>query len=396
MKRDRPEGPHKARTARAPTGKVTPARFQRRRLRPRAKAMFLFWVGLCGLLWPVPALRGVQAGGPERLVLAFYYIWFDEKSWDPSRVPDQPAEPYVSRDRSVMARQIEQAKSAGIDAFVVSWYGPQVENNQTETNLRALLDEAAARGFRIAVDLEVTSPFLHGAGDAQAALAALLATHAQHPAYLRSDGKPVVFFWRQQRFGLDTWAGIRQAVDPNHNSIWIEEGVDTAPLSVFDGHHLYSVTWNPPTDLAYTASKFARRVRDVAARLGTPEIYCATVMPGYDDRKTGRGNAFAVGRQDGAYYERSWRAAIDSRPDWIIITSFNEWPEGTYIEPSRAYGSRYLELTGAWAAVFRGSEPPPAPPPAAKLAAQQAKAKPKPTPAPAPTAVPWRRWNTPE
>jgi hypothetical protein len=299
------------------------------------------------------------AQGSERLVLAFYYTWFDEQSWGANRVPDQPLAPYVSRDRATMARHIDQAKSAGVDAFIVSWYGPRVEGNQTETNLRAMLDEAAARGFRVAVDLEVTSPFLGSPAAVQQALRALLDTHAQHPAYLRQDGKPVIFFWRQQRYDLGTWASIRAAVDPEHRSLWIEEGVDVTPLSVFDGHHLYSVTWNPPTDMAYTANKFARRVRDQAARLGAPKVYVATVMPGYDDRKTGRGNAFAVGREDGAYYERSWRAAIGSAPDWVVITSFNEWPEGTYIEPSQAFGNRYLELTSAWSAVFHSSAPPP-------------------------------------
>lgn len=338
-------------------------------------------------------LPGAQAQAPERLVLAFYYTWFDEHSWGADKVPDVPAEPYVSRDRAAMARHIEQAKAAGIDAFVVSWYGPRVENNQTETNLRVLLDEAAARGFRIAVDFEVTSPFIHSAGDAQAALASLLATHAQHPAYLRSDGKPVIFFWRQQRFDIGAWAAIRAAVDGARNSVWIEEGVDVSPLSVFDGHHLYSVTWNPQTDLAYTANKFARLVRAKAAALAAPKIYVATVMPGYDDRKTGRGNAFAVGREDGAYYARSWQAAIGSQPDWIVITSFNEWPEGTYIEPSRAYGAQYLELTAGWAAAFRGSAPPPAAAsaPKAKAAAPappKATATPRPTPVPTPTRPP--------
>jgi hypothetical protein len=322
-------------------------------------------------------LRPAAAQSPDRLVLAFYYNWFDENSWAPGRVPDLPREPYVSRDRGAMSRQIDQAKAAGIDAFVVSWYGPSTANNQTETNLRAMLDEAAARGFRVAVDLEVTSPFLRNSGDVQAALRTLLATHAQHPAYLRSGGRPVIFFWRQQRFDINTWAAIRAAVDPDHNSVWIEEGVDVTPLRVFDGHHLYSVTWNPPTDLSYTANKFARRVRDVAARLGVPKVYVATVMPGYDDRKTGRGNAFAVSREGGAYYERSWRAAIASAPDWVVITSFNEWPEGTYIEPSQAYGNQYLDLTAAWSAVFRGSAPPP------PLAPQ-----PEPTRAPAPTTAP--------
>ncbi len=317
--------------------------------------MRLVWGLLLIVVLLLPSVAAAQS--PDRLVLAFYYTWFDEASWGANSVPDQPLALYASRDRTVLARHIEQAKAAGIDALVVSWYGPQVVNNQTETNFGAMLDEAAARGFRLAVDFEVTSPFIGSAGDAQAALSTLLATHARHPAYLRVGGKPVIFFWRQGRFDTGTWAAIRSAVDPGHTSLWIEEGVDVSPLSVFDGHHLYSVTWNPPTDLGYTAGKFARLVRGYAASAGVPKIYVATVMPGYDDRKTGRGDAFATDREGGAYYARSWQAAIASAPDWIVITSFNEWPEGTYIEPSRAYGSLYLELTTRWSAAFRGSAP---------------------------------------
>jgi hypothetical protein len=363
-----------------------------------------------GALFAPVALRPAQAQAPERLVLAFYYTWFDGNSWAPNKVPDVPQQLYASSDRGVMGRHIDQAKSAGIDAFVVSWYGPRVENNQTETNLRALLDEAAARGFRIAVDVEVAGPFFGGAGDVQHALGALLSTHCQHPAYLRSDGKPVVFFWRQQRFNVGTWKAIRDAVDPGRGSLWIEEGVDVSPLSVFDGHHLYSVTWNPQTDMGATARKFAQRTRAAAARLGAPKVYVATVMPGYDDRKTGRGNAFAVGRADGAYYVRSWQAAIGSAPDWIIITSFNEWPEGTYIELSQAYGTQYLDLTGQWSAAFKNSTAPPpapapvvaaAPPPAKPPAAATAKPAAPKAPGsgsmkPTPTPTPVRPKQTPE
>jgi len=346
-------------------------------------------IGMIGTVAPV------TAQSPDRLVLAFYYTWFDENSWNPGRVPDVPAQTYVSRDRGVMGRHIDQAKGAGIDAFVVSWYGPRVDNNQTETNFRAMLDEAAARGFRLALDVEVTSPFFGSPGDVQAALQTLLATHAKHPAYLKVGGKPVIFFWRQQRFGTGTWGAIRQAVDPGHNSLWIEEGVDVSPLSVFDGHHLYKVIWNPPTDLAYTASKFARLVRGAAANLGAPKVYVATAMPGWDDRKLGRGDSFGIGREGGAVYERSWQAAIGGSPDWIIITSFNEWPEGTYIEPSQAFGNRYLELTAKWAAAFKSATmPPPPPPPVATSAVVPVPAAavapaPKPAVAPSkPTAAP--------
>ncbi len=48
-----------------------------------------------------------------------------------------------------MARHIDQAKGAGIDALGHLVVRPATKNNQTETNLRAMLDEAAARGFRL-------------------------------------------------------------------------------------------------------------------------------------------------------------------------------------------------------------------------------------------------------
>lgn len=331
------------------------------------------------------ALLFVTNAGPAaaesagRLVLAFYYNWFDENSWAANAVPDQPASHYVSRDRGAMGRQIDQAKSAGIDALVVNWWGPQADN-QTEINLRAMLDEAAIRGFHVAVDVDLNSPYLHTASEIQAAMDHLLNDLVHRGAYLRVGGKPVVFFYHQNdRLSTSAWGNLRAGVDKDHNSLWIEEGVDVSPLSVFDGHHLYSVTWNPPTDLGYTANKFARLVRGQAAALGAAKIYVATVMPGYNDLKTGRGNAFATDREGGAYYERSWQAAIASSPDWIVITSFNEWPEGTYIEPSQAFGNRYLELTAKWAGAFHTAAPPPPtvaptppPVPAAPVAIQPA------------------------
>lgn len=302
-------------------------------------------------LWLLSTVQA-QAGG-ERLVLAHYYTWFDENTWSYDKLSDLPAQPYVSRDTGVMGRQIDQAKSAGIDAFLVAWYGPAGGSNQTEPNLAAMLNEAAARNFRVGILFETTSPFLNGSGDVANALSHALNVHTASSAFLRVDGKPVIFFWRPQIYSVDTWRTIRNQVDPNHNSIWIAEGVDMAYQAVFDGHHLYSNTWNPPTDLTYTDQKFARWVNDARNTYGTYKYWVATVMPGYNDIRTGRSDGFAQDRQGGAYYEASWQAAISSNPDWIVITSFNEWPEGSYIEPSAAYGNQYLDLTAKWSAIYK-------------------------------------------
>jgi hypothetical protein len=81
---------------------------------------------------------------------------------------------------------------------------------------------------------------------------------------LRYQGKPVIFFWRQQRFSVDEWADIRNQVDPNRDSLWIAEGVDITYQSVFDGHHLYSIAWSP--DVGRSLEDWGFRVHQYAAR----------------------------------------------------------------------------------------------------------------------------------
>ena len=217
---------------------------------------------------------------------------------------------------------------------------------------------AAANDFRAAADLETTSPFLSEPASVANAIDYLLRTHAQHPSYLHYQGKPVIFFWRQQRFSVDDWATIREQVDPNHISLWIAEGVDISYQAVFDGHHLYSIAWSP--DVSSTLSDWGSRVRRYASQYGLSRLWIATVMPGYDDTGTGRTDSFAAERRAGDYYRETWSAAVASQPDWIVITSFNEWIEGTMIEPSLSYGDLYLDLTRELATAYKSSRPQPA------------------------------------
>ena len=99
--------------------------------------------------------------------------------------------------------------------------------------------------------------------------------------------------------------------------------------------------------------------------------------------RSGPGSGFARSRDGGDYYRQCWQAAIASKPQWVVINSFNEWPEGSYIEPSQAYGSLYLDLTRDLSARFKGADfaagavaPAPTPP------------VPAPTRVPTPTPVP--------
>ena len=315
-----------------------------------------------------------------RLVLAFYYAWYDAHSWGPDRVPDMPIEPYVSAERATIERHVREARSAGIDALVLSWLGP--EGNPTEVNFRTLLDVAQQQGLRVTVDVECSSAFMPDWAALSAGMAHLAQVHARHPAFLRSGANqaPTVFFWRQGRYPIEQWAALRDRLDPERAMIWIAEGDDPAWLAVFDGLHLYSVTWPENTNPENTAQKMRARVDAYNAAHGTRRLWVATAMPGYDDtRVAGREQTFSWPRSP-AYYQRTWHAAIASAPEMVVVTSYNEWPEGTMIEPSVSYGRTYLDLTAQMAGLFKGRGAP-----GEEASPERAQTA---TPAPTATAVP--------
>ena len=304
----------------------------------------------------VPA--SVSMAQPERLVLALYYPWYGSDSWGDPALSDTPEIPYEGADPEVIARHVGWARDAGIDVLVSAWFGP-TGGNPTETAFSALLDAAAARGTRAAIMLETDDPNFFGSYEAQRdALAYALAVHAPHPAYLRHEGRPVIFVWRPrgiwtgaQRANRDgpaaasSWQALRDEVDPERSSMWIAESEATTYLGAFDGMFFYNVAGL--TDPGGVMTRLGQSVRDFAFGVGAEKLWIGTAMPGYDDtRIPGRSGRFAVDRADGGFFRRTFDAAAASRPDWIMIVSFNEWAEGSGIEPSASYGRLYLDVSG--------------------------------------------------
>jgi hypothetical protein len=85
-----------------------------------------------------------------------------------------------------------------------------------------------------------------------------------------------------------------------------------------------------------------------------------SVGPGYDATRA-TPDIRTKSRRDGKTYDSMWTAAVDSNADGVTITSYNEWHEGTQIEPARprprtAATSTYQDYGGAYGLVGKASE----------------------------------------
>ncbi|MBV9816520.1 MAG: glycoside hydrolase family 99-like domain-containing protein, partial [Alphaproteobacteria bacterium] len=124
--------------------------------------------------------------------------------------------------------------------------------------------------------------------------------------------------------------------------------------SAFDGASTYNITGqtqhkSPPEIRDWAHAAYPKMV--AAAAPG--KISTVTIIPGYDDRKTGRPPPRPVtDRWGGETYRVLWQEAIAAAPDYVLITSWNEWHEGSELEPSVEYGSRILDETAAFSRAF--------------------------------------------
>jgi hypothetical protein len=313
---------------------------------------------------PLPA-----PGAVDRLVLAFFYPWYDRNSWSSPQLLDRPLEPYSTDDQVDMRRVARQAADAALDALVVSWMGKTFDGGWNHRRMLMCLDAARDAGLRIATLLETTvaNPQHEQTGvppdpdTVFAWLVDIVDSYGAHPAYLRVDNRPVVFAYAAQRLTLSQWTEVLSRLRASGRDVLVVgEGANSTRLGAFDGLFFYASNLFGASDIPAfdRAQSLSARTYYLLPDQGARRLWVATVSPGYDDTQLTDGRAARVTDRDGGrYFDVQWRSALDMRADWVVVTSWNEWWENTEIEPSQRYGDFYLRSTRSWASRFRDGSP---------------------------------------
>ena len=185
--------------------------------------------------------------------------------------------------------------------------------------------------------------------------------YGKHDAYLKVNGKPVVFVYGRAlgQLGLDGWLEAVKIINRDYKAgmTAVGDAFSYGSARVFNGVHTYNTAGSlrdmEPDKVHKWASGAYKSWVQIADEAG--KISTLTVIPGYDDTKI-RTPGLAVGRYNGMLYRVQWEEAIKADPHWILITSFNEWHEGSEIEPSLEYELQYLDLTAEYAKSFKDKE----------------------------------------
>ncbi|CAC5380828.1 MANEA [Mytilus coruscus] len=291
--------------------------------------------------------------------------------------------PYSSSDPNVIHNHMGQMQKAGIGVCVVSWYPMgQADNEGKEPDslIPEILDISALYRIKIAFHIE---PYKGRSPETwRENIKYILNKYGDHESFYRHYDKmkkkhlPVYYIYDSYNVPPGNWAQIFQSngaitvrntdldgifiglfVERQHKSDLLKAGFDGFYTYFATDRFSYGSTWGHWREIM----KYAKERN---------KIFIPSIGPGYIDTRIRPWNAKNIrNRDNGSYYMSSAKFACDLYPEFLSITSFNEWHEGTQIEPAVKkkveedlyyldYGSQgpsyYLDLTRKIVDTFLG------------------------------------------
>jgi hypothetical protein len=247
---------------------------------------------------------------------AFYYPWFPE-AWNQQGFNPftnyNPSLGFYDASQAVTTKHIAAMQYGGIQAGIASWWG---QGSRTDTRIPGLLQAAAGTNFRWSIYYENESQGDPSVSQLTSDLTYLRDKYGNDPSFLRINGRFVVFVYAD---GADACGMVDRWKQANTVGAYVV-------LKVFSG---YRNCANQPDNWHQYSP---------AVATDSQRGYSYAIAPGFWKK----GDAVRLAR-DLTRWSQNIRDMIASGAPFQLVTTFNEWGEGTSVESAREWetGSGY-------------------------------------------------------
>ena len=323
----------------------------------------------------LPCLNSLGAMD-EKTVLVHYMPWFsakpESKEWgwhwtmdhcDPNFVQWEGKREiashnypligvYDSGDKWVLECQVQQMKLAGIDGVIIDWYGIDSINDypMIHENVRLLVSIVKKAGLKFAICYEDRSikqaiekkliEPSEAVTQARRSLNWLAKNWFSDSAYHRIEDKPVLLVFGPLQLTGEAWGETIRDLEPEPLTFALphlaeEAGFDSAFawIPVKEGKRISERQWKTELDSLYQNRSQKTPVIPVA-------------FPGYRDfyEQAKAGSSYgSISELEGKTWEDSLNLALRQNSPLLQIATWNDYGEGTVVEPTRSLGYRYIE-----------------------------------------------------
>jgi len=263
---------------------------------------------------------------------------------------------YSSSDPAVLGEHMRELAAAGVCVVGVSWWGQERypesvdgQNVSTDRVMPLVLAAAAEHGVKVAFHLE---PYAgRNPKRVREDIEYIVQHYGSSPAFFRDPhrgDRPLYYVYDSYHNPPAEWAELlsvngaltvrNTSLDGDFIGLYLTRA-DEQPLiqAHFDGFYTYFASDG------FTHGSSPRNWASIASWAAQASLlFIPCVGPGYDDTWVRPWNGHNTkSREHGAYYDRMFTAAtaLTPRAHAIAITSYNEWGEGTQIEPAVPYTS---------------------------------------------------------
>ena len=314
-----------------------------------------------------------QREDKQPLVLAHYMPWFQKYGfhWQQGGAKFDPAEilpngranisshyypltgNYDSNDPAVLEYQAALMKMAGIDGVIFDWYGitEGVDYKPIHEATLAMIAVLKKRGLKYAICYEDQSvkhliefgivPKDQGRAVAKETFDWMHQNWFKDAEYVKVDGRPLVlcfgpqFFYQKSEWD-GIWAGLEPRpffVDLDGRTNWADATKNWSPMHLSSGGKL-------------SVSSLVKYLNDFYQKQNARPFVVGTAMPGFHDiyaQAGGKSYGF-LDYSGGETFKLTWTAAEQARANVIQIQTWNDYGEGTIIEPTIERGYKELEF----------------------------------------------------